>query len=137
MYQLIFRPYIFKSETLGKSKMALPRGEHEALQSKHCCLIHEFYRAASKSPDKIAIIHASPSKPSANEVRIDRELINGGNPPVYKGDRCFTFANLLASVECLSFRICSVLDGADDRYLIKPQTSGNVFFSPFNYEFVY
>ncbi|TYI46602.1 hypothetical protein E1A91_D13G117600v1 [Gossypium mustelinum] len=105
--------------------MAFPSGEQETLQRKHCCLIHEFYRAASKSPDKIAIIHASPSNPSAIEVRIDRELINGGNPPVYKGDRCFTFANLLASVECLSFRICSVLDGADDRYLIKPQTSGD------------
>ncbi|KAL4341664.1 hypothetical protein GQ457_08G013930 [Hibiscus cannabinus] len=105
--------------------MACPSDEQEMQQHHHCCLSHEFYRAASKNPEKIAVIHASPSKPSASGVHIDRKLINGGNPPVYEGDRCFTFADLLASVESLSFRICSVLGGADDPYLIKPQTSGD------------
>ncbi|KAL4340690.1 hypothetical protein GQ457_08G020330 [Hibiscus cannabinus] len=105
--------------------MACPSDEQEMQQHHHCCLSHEFYRAASKNPEKIAVIHASPSKPSASGVHIDRKLINGGNPPVYEGDRCFTFADLLASVESLSFRICSVLGGADDPNLIKPQTSGD------------
>ncbi|KAE8678941.1 AMP-dependent synthetase and ligase family protein, putative isoform 2 [Hibiscus syriacus] len=105
--------------------MACSSDDEQETQQQHCCLSHEFYTAASKNPEKIAIIHASPSKPSATGVHFDRELINGGIPPVYKGDRCFTFADLLASVEYLSFRLRSVLGDADDPYLIKPQTSGD------------
>ncbi|WRX23163.1 AMP-dependent synthetase/ligase domain - like 10 [Theobroma cacao] len=104
--------------------MVRPEDEHEK-QRQHCCISHEFYRAASKNPEKIAVIHASSSKPSAGGVQIDRELIGGGNPPVYKGDQCFTFGTLLASVDCLSFRLRSILEGADDPYLVKSQPPGD------------
>ncbi|OMO91818.1 AMP-dependent synthetase/ligase [Corchorus capsularis] len=94
-------------------------------KQQHCCISHEFYRAANENLEKIAVIHASSAEKLAYEAQIDRELINGGNPPVYKGDRCFTFANLLASVYCLSSRLRAVLDGAEDSNLIKPQNSGD------------
>ncbi|XP_022742120.1 putative acyl-activating enzyme 19 isoform X3 [Durio zibethinus] len=99
--------------------------DEQEMQQRRCCISHEFYSAASKNLEKIAVIHASSSKPLDSGVQIDRELINGGNPPVYKGDQCFTFANLLASVDCLSFRLRSILDGADDPYLVKPQNLGD------------
>ncbi|XVF56680.1 hypothetical protein PTKIN_Ptkin06aG0139900 [Pterospermum kingtungense] len=106
--------------------MASLGDEHEKEQQKHCCISHEFYKAATKSPEKIAVIHASSSSETSSAgFKMDRELINGGNPPVYKDDHCFTFADLLASVDCLSCHLRSILDGADDPYLIKPKTSGD------------
>ncbi|KAH9706700.1 putative acyl-activating enzyme 19 [Citrus sinensis] len=95
--------------------------ENQQEREQHCCISHEFLRAANCNPDKIAVIHAAAS-PS------DRKLINGSpsssyNPPVYEGDGRFTFSEVLASVDSLSSRLRSILDHSDDPHLILPLTS--------------
>lgn len=85
-------------------------------KQEHCCISHEFLNAATKFPNKIAVIHAS----SAAQI-------NGppSNPPAYEGDQCFTFSQVLATVDSLSSRLCSILDGVDDPCLIKPEHQCN------------
>ncbi|XP_047319729.1 putative acyl-activating enzyme 19 isoform X2 [Impatiens glandulifera] len=113
-----------------------------------CCISHAFVKASSKNPDKVAVIHG------CGAARIARELrANGGrgeissktgifdvnynqlfecllqpalpsSPPVYEGDRCFTFSQILSAVDSLSSRLHHVLDGGDDPFLVKP-TIGN------------
>ncbi|GAY43190.1 hypothetical protein CUMW_072620 [Citrus unshiu] len=97
--------------------------ENQQEREQHCCISHEFLRAANCNPDKIAVIHAAAS-PS------DRKLINGSpsssyNPPVYEGDGRFTFSEVLASVDSLSSRLRSILDHSDDPHLILPLTSAS------------
>ncbi|KAA0039622.1 putative acyl-activating enzyme 19 isoform X1 [Cucumis melo var. makuwa] len=83
-----------------------------------CCISHEFQRVALSHPGKIAVIHAS------GGVQLFRQLHGGGVgeaddffqgratsdfPPMYEGDRCFTYSQLLASVDSLSSRLLATL----------------------------
>ncbi|KAJ0080540.1 hypothetical protein Patl1_23633 [Pistacia atlantica] len=67
----------------------------------HCCISHEFLRAAKENPNKIAVIHASSS---------GKKLIKTKHHP-YEGDLFFTFGQLLASIDSLSSRLRRILDG--------------------------
>ncbi|CAK9144841.1 unnamed protein product [Ilex paraguariensis] len=113
-----------------------------------CCISHEFYKAAAKSPNKIAVVHAYGGIKIAREFR--KFYSNNGNqttisnvsddssffdeffasktlpshPLVYEGDQCFTYSEILSSVDSLSFRLRRILDGGDDPHLIK-STSGD------------
>ncbi|KAJ6854991.1 acyl-activating enzyme 19 isoform X1 [Populus alba x Populus x berolinensis] len=101
---------------------------HHHQKHKHCCLSHLFLKAAAQNPPKVAVIHAAPSSSSSAaacsgpQTQISRELIASTTPPIYEGDQCFTFANVFSSVDSLSSRLRSILDGADDPHLIKPQS---------------
>ncbi|KAL5834751.1 hypothetical protein ACOSQ4_014248 [Xanthoceras sorbifolium] len=103
-------------------------------KQQHCCLSHEFLRAATLNPNKIAVIHAATTSSSSFDgAEFSRKLINASDsssssspsnhfhPPVYEGDRCFTFAEVSASVDSLSSRLFSILHGSDDPHLITPQ----------------
>lgn len=95
-----------------------------------CCISHEFYKAASKSPNKIAVIHATcfarNARGSAAYSRADggrTEFATAETrPPVYEGDECFTFSDILSAVDNLSRRLWRVLHGADDPSLIEPRS---------------
>lgn len=100
-----------------------------------CCISHQFHKAASEYPEKIAVIYASGFAQIAREFHRNyntEQLTDGGNnefisgekpssshPPCYEGDQCFTFSDILSAVENLSFRIRRILDGGDDPYLDK------------------
>lgn len=102
-----------------------------------CCISHEFYKVASSSPGKIAVIHASGgAKIVAGEFENfsdveDKSVIPGNEligaatvssqPPIYEGDQCFTYYEILYAVNSLSSRLRLVLDGADDPHLINRQ----------------
>ncbi|KAK1582767.1 hypothetical protein Q3G72_018054 [Acer saccharum] len=87
----------------------------ERKKQQHCCLSHEFLRAATLNPSKIAVIHAATTTSPSNH-----------HPPVvYEGDRCFTFSEVSASVHSLSSRLRSILHGSRDPHLITPQPSRN------------
>ncbi|CAK7342866.1 unnamed protein product [Dovyalis caffra] len=94
-------------------------------QQEVCCLSHLFFKAATQKPQKIAVIHAAaPSSTFASAsggLQIPRERITC-TTPIYKGDQCFTFADVFNSVGSLTSRLRSILDGADDHHLIKPQS---------------
>jgi len=112
----------------GSSKSQEKQLQHHH-KHKHCCLSHLFLKAAAQNPPKVAVIHAAPSSSSSPaaassgpQTQISRELITSSTPPIYEGDQCFTFANVFSSVDSLSSRLRSILDGADDPHLIKPQS---------------
>ncbi|XP_034887159.1 putative acyl-activating enzyme 19 isoform X1 [Populus alba] len=111
----------------GSSKSQEKQLQHHQ-KHKHCCLSHLFLKAAAQNPPKVAVIHAAPSSSSSAaassgpQTQISRELIASTTPPIYEGDQCFTFANVFSSVDSLSSRLRSILDGADDPHLIKPQS---------------
>ncbi|KAL1540032.1 putative acyl-activating enzyme 19 isoform X2 [Salvia divinorum] len=89
-----------------------------------CCISHEFYKAASKSPNKIAVIHASSitldsAQPAANDTKF---ATSESRPPLYDGDEHFTFSDILSAVENLSWRLSQVLDDATKPSLIKPRS---------------
>ncbi|KAH8480748.1 hypothetical protein H0E87_030849 [Populus deltoides] len=115
----------------GGSKSQEKQLQHHQ-KHKHCCLSHLFLKAAAQNPPKVAVIHAAPSSSSSSsspaaassgpQTQISRELITSTTPPIYEGDQCFTFANVSSSVDSLSSRLRSILDGADDPHLIKPQS---------------
>ncbi|XP_047956220.1 putative acyl-activating enzyme 19 isoform X2 [Salvia hispanica] len=88
-----------------------------------CCISHEFYKAASKSPNKIAVIHASSiARDSAQKFATAES-----RPPLYDGDEHFTFSDMLSAVENLSFRLRRVLDGTTTKpSLIKPRSDNIV-----------
>ncbi|XP_073274045.1 putative acyl-activating enzyme 19 isoform X2 [Primulina huaijiensis] len=95
--------------------------------SKHpaCCISHLFHATASKNPDKIAVIHASGFAGIARRFRRDAEFAFlettlSSRPPVYDGDECFSFSDILSAVENLSCRLRRILDGAHDPGLIIP-----------------
>lgn len=110
----------------------------ERKQCRCCCISHEFLRAASKNPNKIAVIHASGGAQISKELSVGdidtdkllKERAKSLSPPVYQGDRCFTYSNLLASVDSLTARLRSILLGAvtavaDDPHLIARSPKGN------------
>ncbi|CAN1765498.1 Putative acyl-activating enzyme 19 [Linum perenne] len=106
-----------------------------------CCLSHEFIRSASKNQRKLAVIVPAPAgnDPDGGRRRIrisDRD--EGGDsisssalpswPPEYEGDETFTFGEVIKSVEYLSFRLRSFLDGAggDSGLFCSRSLSGNL-----------
>ncbi|KAJ6291821.1 hypothetical protein OIU76_023832 [Salix suchowensis] len=109
----------------GSSKSQEKQLQHH---HTHCCLSHLFLQSAAENPSKVAVIHAarSSSAPSSGpQIQISRELITSTTStttPIYEGDHCFTFASMLISVDSLSSRLRSILDGADDPHLSKPQS---------------
>ncbi|CAI0395229.1 unnamed protein product [Linum tenue] len=85
-----------------------------------CCLSHVFIRAASKNTRKLAVIVAAPSRTGRGGDRVatvvgvepdDSSSPTHSRPLVYEGDETFTFGDLVKSVEYLTFRLRSVLDG--------------------------
>jgi len=109
--------------------------EAERQQPRRCCLSHAFSVAASKAPSKIAVVHASGGAVVSSELRrrvaadpgssaaVDRfcdERARSLSPPLYPGDRCFTYSDVSLAVDCLSSRLCNILNGGDDPDLIKP-----------------
>ncbi|KAF7844704.1 putative acyl-activating enzyme 19 isoform X1 [Senna tora] len=108
-------------------------------ETKTCCISHEFFRVASANPNKIAVIHASGVAQFSRELRekstssnFHRDIIElldkraeSISPPVYAGDSCYTYSDLLKAVHSLSSRLRSILLGADDPYLIRPKAQGS------------
>ena len=119
--------------------------ENTKEKTKFCCISHEFFQVASENPNKIAAIHAlgvaqvsrelrqnsalSSASPKFNEdiVKILEERVESQAPPMYSGDRCFTYSDLLRAVHSLSSRLQSILLGADDPHLIRPGAQGSLF----------
>lgn len=101
-----------------------------------CCISHEFSAAASRNPDRIAVVHASGGARLFRESRggdtvgydfDGRDFSNeptarSFSPPVYEGDSCFTYSQLSLAVQTFSSRLRAVLDGGDDPHLIKPSS---------------
>jgi len=87
----------------------------EEEQQSSCCISHQFHSAASRTPDKIAVVNAAGG---ANLFDLDRARISS-YPPVYEGDECFTYADILSAVESFSRCIRHVLDGGDDPALVR------------------
>ncbi|XP_044482387.1 putative acyl-activating enzyme 19 isoform X3 [Mangifera indica] len=81
----------------------------------HCCISHAFLRAAKENPNKIAVIHAS--SPGKNLINCKYY------PSIYEGDRFFTFAQVLASIDSFSSRLRHTLHDSDER-------SGNNLYTP-------
>lgn len=90
---------------------------------RSCCISHHFSRAASQNPTKIALIHASGG--GAHLSREFRPLTaahaaddvsaastssssSSSSPPLYRGDCCFTYSQLLAAVDSLASRLRSL-----------------------------
>ncbi|KAK6919855.1 AMP-binding enzyme, C-terminal domain [Dillenia turbinata] len=100
-----------------------------------CCISHEFVRAASKNPNKIAVIHVAQGRARdffLNPLPYSASAPNP-NPPVYDGDQTFTFSYLLSAVDSLSCRLRRILDGGDDPHLITPTSTGNFSTSKSDY----
>lgn len=91
-----------------------------------CCISHEFQRVALLNPRKIAVIHAS------GGLQLFRQLHGGDDsggdtffkeravcafPFMYEGDRCFTYSQLLASVDSLSSRLVAILRDRDPQFI--------------------
>ncbi|XP_049368700.1 putative acyl-activating enzyme 19 isoform X2 [Solanum verrucosum] len=104
-----------------------------------CCISHEFYKVATNNPNKIAVIQACGGLKIAKEFRLScsengdqdtreefQEFVSSKrksvNPPVYEGDQCFTFSEILSAVDSLSSRLRCILDGGDDPNLVKPSS---------------
>ncbi|XP_049368701.1 putative acyl-activating enzyme 19 isoform X3 [Solanum verrucosum] len=108
-----------------------------------CCISHEFYKVATNNPNKIAVIQACGGLKIAKEFRLScsengdqdtreefQEFVSSKrksvNPPVYEGDQCFTFSEILSAVDSLSSRLRCILDGGDDPNLVKPSSVVNM-----------
>ncbi|EOA15931.1 hypothetical protein CARUB_v10004025mg [Capsella rubella] len=88
---------------------------------ENCCISHYFVDAATKSPHKIAVIQAS----SLTATRIRSESAEPSNsPPVYDGDKCFTFAELSSSIDSLTSRLRRILSDDDS------QEAGSAVYMP-------
>ncbi|XP_060217918.1 putative acyl-activating enzyme 19 isoform X2 [Lycium barbarum] len=96
-----------------------------------CCISHQFYKVATDNPNKIAVIQACGGLKFAKEFQLlcnengEKETCEkfeefvsfkrrSVNPPVYEGDECFTFSDVLYAVDNLSSRLRCILDGNDD-----------------------
>jgi acyl-CoA synthetase len=90
----------------------------------YCCISHQFFQTASTNPNKIAVIHAS-AVANGDITTLLQQRVESTSPPLYHGDRSFTYSHLLNAVSSLSSRLRSILNGADDPHLItaKPQGS--------------
>ncbi|MCL7045729.1 hypothetical protein MKW94_008913, partial [Papaver nudicaule] len=111
----------------------------ESEENRSCCISHEFFRIASENPDTIAVIHALGGSQICRELHQkiihtdDDSTFNEDNfldahrdfslPSnlIYRGDKFFTFSDILSSVQSLSRRIRHVLDGGDDPNLSRPK----------------
>ncbi|CAH1441007.1 unnamed protein product [Lactuca virosa] len=92
---------------------------------RSCCISHEFYKSASKNPNKIAVIHSSRRHSTKSTTEIDHFIETSpshDHHPVYKDDVCFTYSEILEAVDSLSRRLRFILDGGADPYLIRPST---------------
>ncbi|KAL7616053.1 hypothetical protein Lser_V15G03171 [Lactuca serriola] len=90
---------------------------------RSCCISHEFYKSASKNPNKIAVIHSSRRHHTKSTTEIDHFIETSpshDHHPVYKDDVCFTYSEILEAVDSLSRRLRFILDGGADPYLIRP-----------------
>ncbi|XP_075113486.1 putative acyl-activating enzyme 19 isoform X3 [Nicotiana tabacum] len=104
-----------------------------------CCISHEFYKVATINPNKIAVIQACGGVKIAKEFQLFcsengdgetrekfEEFVSSKttsvNPPVYEGDECFTYSDVLSAVDSLSSRLRCILDGGDDPNLLKPSS---------------
>ncbi|OIT39647.1 putative acyl-activating enzyme 19 [Nicotiana attenuata] len=104
-----------------------------------CCISHEFYKVATTNPNKIAVIQACGGLKIAKEFQLFctengdgetrekfEEFVSSKttsvNPPVYEGDECFTYSDVLSAVDSLSSRLHCILDGGDDPNLLKPSS---------------
>ncbi|MED6196704.1 hypothetical protein PIB30_049837 [Stylosanthes scabra] len=99
--------------------MKAQRSEEETQTPRFCCLSHHFSRVASSNPNKIAVIHASGV---AHLSTLLDQRVESLSPPVYTGDRCFTYSHLLKAVDSLASRISSILLGITP----KPQGDNGV-----------
>lgn len=111
-------------------------------ETKYCCISHEFFRVASANPNKIAVIHASgvaqlsrelrekftSSNFDGNIVELLDKRVESLSPPVYAGDSCYTYSDLLKAVHSLSSRLRSIQLGVDDPNLIRPEAQGSLYF---------
>lgn len=91
---------------------------------KLCCISHVFFEAASKNSARTAVVHATGGiqrRGEAVEGSAALSVEEGSSPPIYPGDVCFTWGDVLSAVESLSRRIRWVLDGGDDPDLVRPQ----------------
>ncbi|URD76330.1 PQQ [Musa troglodytarum] len=89
-----------------------------------CCISHVFFEAASKNSGRTAVVHATGGiqrQGEASEGSAAHSVEEGSSPPIYPGDVCFTWGDVLSAVESLSRRIRWVLDGGDDPDLVRPQ----------------
>ncbi|KAJ8499034.1 hypothetical protein OPV22_009586 [Ensete ventricosum] len=89
-----------------------------------CCISHVFFEAASKNSGHTAVVHATGGiqwRREAGEGSAAYAVEEGSSPPIYPGDVCFTWGDVLSAVESLSGRIRWVLDGGDDPDLVRPQ----------------
>ena len=104
----------------------------EAASGDLCrCISHEFFHSASKYPAKVAVVHAlggiqicremNTTLPRGEKCYISDQKETVNSFPVYEGDICFTYGELLSAVEILSRRIFRVLDGKEDPELIGPK----------------
>ncbi|KAG0494126.1 hypothetical protein HPP92_005120 [Vanilla planifolia] len=107
-----------------------------------CCISHEFLDAAGKNPSRVAVVNAfgglqrfydsftsvgelSPSSSSTSALVSAFDLNfdaarNSSSPPLFPGDECFTYENLLSAVDSLSRWIRFALDGGEDTHLVRP-----------------
>ncbi|XP_028791268.1 putative acyl-activating enzyme 19 isoform X10 [Neltuma alba] len=113
--------------------------ENTKEEAKYCCISHEFFRAASANPDKIAVIHASGAAQVSMELHENStssifgrdivesfdKLVKSISPPMYSGDSCYTYSDMLEAVHSLSSRLRSILLGGDDPHLIRPKAQAN------------
>ncbi|XP_028066007.1 putative acyl-activating enzyme 19 isoform X8 [Camellia sinensis] len=123
--------------------LSLSVAEMTRTKLSSCCISHEFLKAATRNPNKVAVIHGCGGANIAREFRSNNNATSvsdinydnffgdlfaaaapSSNPPVCSGDRCFTFSEILSAVDSLSSRLRRILDGGDDPYLVRP-TSGN------------
>ncbi|XP_073227086.1 putative acyl-activating enzyme 19 isoform X3 [Cicer arietinum] len=109
---------------------------YDLTHTQHCCISHEFFRTASTNPNKIAVIHASGVSNFSREnstfpdfngdiTTLLQHRVQSTSPPLYHGDRSFTYSHVLNAVSCLSSRLRSILHGADDPHLIIAKRQGN------------
>ncbi|KAJ8771311.1 hypothetical protein K2173_026488 [Erythroxylum novogranatense] len=96
-------------------------------KQQHCCISHLFFQAATDNPRKIAVIHPPPSTPAVVTPRKLTNTTHGdgvNGPAFYEGDECFAFSEVLKSVDSLTIRLRSILDGAasNDPFLLTPQS---------------
>ncbi|CAI9103348.1 OLC1v1001811C1 [Oldenlandia corymbosa var. corymbosa] len=140
-----YLPFYTPPPTMANNNERPP--EREA-KRPGCCISHLFHYSALKSPDKVAVIHASggakliSQQPRNNyagdwqtspSVTVNESIesqttqpessSSSPQPPVYEGDQCFTYSDIHRAVDVLSSRLKRILDGGDDSQLIRPAQS--------------
>lgn len=125
------------SKTLSEKPRVMNDDSTEG-KTKYCCISHEFFRVASANPNKVAVIHASGVAQVSRQLRenatssdfkgdilelLDKR-VESLSPPLYFGDRCYTYSDLLKAVLSLSSRLRSILLGVDDPHLIRTKAQG-------------